>query len=132
MSQSDQEFCFILEMKRAMPTCQGMSISPLPTSQIRCSRMPVMHSLAALIQASPVSPCILKCISPISLTCLACVFPGLVCPVHLFLPLRRCQQQLLLLIRLLKSEAGGRTHLLVPAGPPVQEGAGCLSSCSGP
>lgn len=74
--------------------------------------------------SQPISPCKLDCISTISLTCLAC-------PVHLFLPSQHCQQQLLFLIMLLRPEDSGQTHLLAAVGPPVQWGAGCLSTCSG-
>ncbi len=81
--------------------------------------------------SQPISPCKLKMHFSRFIDMLGLCSSSLMCPVHLFLPSQHCQQQLLFLIRLLKSEEGGQTHLLLPVGLPVQEGAGCLSSCLG-
>lgn len=121
-------------MKRVLPTYQGMSISLRPPSQILlcCWRMPVMHSLAALIQAIHLHLTLqtqmhfyhfidMLGLSFFQVWSFQSIFSS---------PSQRCQQQLFL-IRLLKSERCGQTHLLAPVGPPVQEGAECLSSCLG-
>lgn len=93
-SHSDQGSYFILEMKSVLSTFHGMSTS--------CSRMPLRHSLAALIQASQSRPTISsKCLSRPRST----VLTG--------------------------SEGSSQTHLLGAVGPPVQQGAGCLSSFLG-
>lgn len=73
--------------------------------------------------SQPISPCKPKCISTISSTCLACLFTSLIRPVHLLLPSQHCQQQLLFLIRLLKSEHGRSDS------PPGARGPGRPGGC---
>ena len=105
--------------------------APIEPNPLCCSRMPVMHSLAALIQASPSHP----------------VSPNAFLPFHrhawpVFLqvwsvqsifsyPHSTASSSCCSLLGYLNPSTAGQTHLLVLVGPPVQEGAGCLSPWSG-
>lgn len=121
-------------MECVLPSPCGMSISLLPDepNPLCCRRTPVMHSLAALIQA----------------------IPSRVANPTVFLPFHRhawlLQSTFCFVFSLLSKQshkrllcpdcvgkswgwrlAVGGTHLLVPVGPSGCWDAGCLLSCSG-
>ena len=128
MSQSDQEFCFILAMKWVFTACQGMPISL--TSQIRSAapecQSCVPHSANPSLPAHPAHSTLLSHF----IDMLGCVSPSLKCPVHLFSPLTVLPVAVVVHYKFTKNRRR-QTHLLVSVGSTVREGAGCLSSCSG-